>query len=144
MREIRRRVLLAVVACGLVAIGPGSALAQDPRGSAAQAQALAWLALSDRDDAAASWRATGKQFQGSVTIEQWGDALHKLRPPLGAVLDRTLMSTQFTKSFPGAVEGEYALLVFRSRFAEKSESRETVTLQREADGAWRVIGYVIS
>jgi hypothetical protein len=35
------------------------------------------------------------------------------------------------------------LLVFRSSFAKKIDSGETVTLEREADGAWRVIGYLI-
>ena len=48
-----------------------------------------------------------------------------------------------TKSFPGAPDGEYSLLVFRSTFANKTDSRETVTLEREADGNWRVIGYFV-
>jgi hypothetical protein len=141
---VRRRVALIVVACCLAAIGTGSVIAQDPRGSAAQKQARAWLVLADGGNAEATWRASGKLFRDTVTTEQWGDALRRVRSPLGAALERSLLSTQFAKSFPGAPQGDYALLVFRTRFANKEESRETLTVQREPDGEWRVVGYVIS
>ena len=143
MRITRRRALLVVLACCLSAIGVGSALAQDPRATAAQKEARSWLELTDRGDALASWRATGKQFQNAISADKWADSLKQVRPPLGAVVERTMLSTQFTTSFAGAPDGDYALLVFRTSFAKKIDSRETVTLEHEADGAWRVIGYFI-
>jgi len=139
----RRRALLVVLACCLSGIGIGSAFAQDPRATAAQKEARSWLELTDKDDAVASWKAAGKQFQNAISADKWADSLKQVRPPLGEVVERTLLSTQFTTSFPGAPVGDYTLLVFRSSFAKKIDSRETVTLQREADGAWRVIGYLI-
>ncbi len=139
----RRRALLVVLACCLSATGIGSALAQDPRATAAQKEARSWLELTDRGDALASWKAAGKQFQNAISADKWADSLKQVRPPLGEVVERTLLSTQFTRSFPGAPDGDYALLVFRSSFAEKIDSRETVTLEHEADGAWRVVGYFI-
>jgi len=48
-----------------------------------------------------------------------------------------------TRQIPGAPDGDYALLEFRTSFAKKTNSRETVTLEREADDTWRVIGYFI-
>ena len=143
MRVTRRRALLVVLACCLSGIGIGSALAQDPRATTAQKEARSWLELTDRGDALASWKAAGKQFQNAIGADKWADSLKQVRPPLGEVVERTLLSTQFTTSFPGAPVGDYALLVFRSSFAKKIDSRETVTLQHEADGAWRVIGYLI-
>ncbi|HEY8623963.1 MAG TPA: DUF4019 domain-containing protein [Casimicrobiaceae bacterium] len=139
----RRRALRVVAACCLSAAGIGSSLAQDPRGTIAQKEARSWLALTDRGDTLASWRAAGKQFQNAITADKWADSLKQVRPPLGALVERTALSTQFTKSFAGAPDGDYALLVFRSSFAKKTDSRETVTLEHEADGAWRVIGYLI-
>jgi len=118
-------------------------VAQDPRGTSAQKQARSWLELTDRGDALGSWKAAGKQFQNAITAERWGDSLKKVRPPLGAVSERTILSTEFTKSFAGAPDGDYVLLTFRSSFANKTDSRESLTLQREADGVWRVIGYFI-
>lgn len=143
MRMTRRRALLVVLAGCLSATGSGSALAQDPRATAAQKEARSWLALTDRGDALASWSATGKQFQNAISADKWADSLKQVRPPLGALVERTLLSTQFTTSFQGAPDGDYVLLVFRSSFAKKIDSRETVTLEHEADGAWRVIGYFI-
>jgi hypothetical protein len=143
VRMTRRRALLVVLACCLSATGSGSALAQDPRATAAQKEARSWLALTDRGDALASWSATGKQFQNAISADKWADSLKQVRPPLGALVERTLLSTQFTTSFQGAPDGDYVLLVFRSSFAKKIDSRETVTLEHEADGAWRVIGYFI-
>jgi Protein of unknown function (DUF4019) len=124
-------------------VGIGAVSAQNPQASLAQKEARSWLMLTDRGDAAASWRVAGKQFQKAITADQWADSLRQVRPPLGALTDRTVLSTEFTRSFPGAPEGDYALLVFRSSFATKTDSRETVTLEREADGAWHVIGYFI-
>jgi hypothetical protein len=139
----RRAALLALAACFLSATYIGSASAQDPRSTMAQKEARQWLELTDRGDAQASWNAAGKQFQNAISAEKWGDALKQVRPPLGALSERALMSTQFTNTFAGAPDGDYALLVFRSSFAKKTDSSETVTLQREADGVWRVIGYFI-
>ena len=142
--RITRRKILAVAAVGLVsAIGVAPASAQDPRGTAAQKEALTWLALTDRDDAAASWRASGKKFQSAITADKWAEALRQVRPPLGALVERSVQSTQITKNIPGAPDGDYALLVFRTSFARKTDSSEHLTLEREADGAWRVIGYLI-
>ena len=143
MRMTRRRALLVVLAGCLSATGIGSALAQDPRATAAQKEARSWLELTDRGDALASWRATGKQFQNSISADKWADSLKQVRSPLGAAVERTLLSTEFATSFQGAPDGDYVLLVFRSSFAKKIDSGETVTLEHEADGAWRVIGYLI-
>ena len=139
----RRGALRVVLACCLSAIGIGSAVAQDPRATTAQKEARRWLDLTDHGDAAESWRTAGKKFQNAITADRWADSLKQVRPPLGEVVERTLLSTQFTRSFPGAPDGDYALLVFRSSFAKKIDSRETVTLEHEADGAWRVVGYFI-
>jgi len=133
---------LALTCIGL--LGANVAYSQDPRASAAQKAARDFLVMTDRNDAKASWHAAGKQFQNAITPERWAESLNDVRPPLGGLVDRTLLSTQFTHNFPGAAaEGDYALLVFRTSFAKRTDGRETVTLEREPDGAWKVIGYFI-
>ena len=66
-----------------------------------------------------------------------------MRTPLGAFEQRAVVSTRFEKSFGGAPDGEYAIVVFRTSFANRTDAEETVTLEREADGMWRVVGYAI-
>jgi Protein of unknown function (DUF4019) len=143
VRMIRRRGLLVVVAFCISILSIGSGSAQDPRGSIAQNEARSWLAMTDRGDGAASWSAAGKKFQTAITADRWEESLRSVRPPLGALIERTMMSTQFMKNIPGAPDGDYVVLEFRSTFAHKTDSRETITLEHEADGAWRVIGYFI-
>ncbi|MGH8713398.1 MAG: DUF4019 domain-containing protein [Casimicrobiaceae bacterium] len=134
------RTILALGACLLCA---GHLAAQGPRQSLVQETAREWLAATDRGDAAQSWKSAGQQFRHAISAAQWAQSLRKVRPPLGAVQERTLLSTKFSKTIPGAPDGDYALVVFRSRFEHKALSQETIVLQREADGVWRVTGYTI-
>jgi Protein of unknown function (DUF4019) len=138
----RTGLIFAVLLCAALSMQNG-VRAQDPAATIAQKAARDWLALTDRGDASASWNAAGKLFQNAITVERWAEGFKKVRSPLGPVAERTMLSTQFTKSFQGAPDGDYALLVFRTNFANKTDGRETVTLQREADGNWRVVGYFI-
>ena len=134
-------VLTALVA--LAAFTAAGAWAQDPRNSEVQKLARDWLALTDKDDGAASWNTAGKKFQAAMSMEQWTGALIEVHRPLGKTLQRAVTGTTYDKSFPGAPEGEYATIEFRTAFANRVDGRETVTLEREADGNWRVIGYSI-
>jgi hypothetical protein len=40
-------------------------------------------------------------------------------------------------------EGDYALVGYVTNFAKRPEGHETVTLEHEADGTWRVVGYFV-
>lgn len=135
---------LALALFAIVLVGTNAALAQDPRTTSVQQAARAFLALTDRDDGMASWQLTGKQFQNAITDVRWTEALRGVRVPLGAVVERALLSTTFKTNFAGAAaEGDYALLLYRTSYANRTDARETVTLEREPDGTWRVIGYFI-
>jgi hypothetical protein len=141
-RPSRRALLrtLTVITC-LVA---GTALAQDPRAGLPQKAAREWLAQTDKIDGAGSYAASGAKFKEAVTVDTWVDALQKARGPLGATEQRTIFETTFDKALPdGGPEGEFALVMYRTAFAKKADSVETVTLEREKDGVWRVIGYFI-
>jgi hypothetical protein len=137
------RALRALLVLGIGLLCAGPLAAQDPRASVVQEIARTWLADTDRGDAAQSWKNAGKQFRDAITVERWAESLKAARAPLGALSQRAQIGTQFHKSIPGAPDGEYAIVLFRTTFAKKLNSRETVTLEHEPDGAWRVIGYLI-
>ena len=121
----------------------GGALAQDGRTSTVQAAARDWVVLTDRGEVGATWDAAGKQFKNAITRERWSESLTAVRKPFGSMIQRSTLSTSFPASLAGAPDGEYSIVLFRTSFANRVDSRETVTLQRESDGAWRVVGYVI-
>jgi hypothetical protein len=133
---------------GFVALGAALPVlplaAQDIQGIAAQKAARDWLQLTDNGDAEASWNAAGTPFRDATPLDGWGGALKQVRVPLGALSARTVASTRFEKSIPGFPPGDYAIVEFRTAFAKRSTSHETLTLQREAGGVWRVVGYLIA
>lgn len=137
-----RRILLYVVVV-LAGTWMAGAQAQDPRGTVVHAAAMAWLAQADKFDAQGTWNAAGEKFQKQMSAQQWGTALHSAREPLGAVTQRALVATSFATQMPGAPDGDYAQLQFRTAFANKTEAHESVTLEHQPDGQWRVIGYFI-
>ncbi len=49
----------------------------------------------------------------------------------------------FTRTVPGAPDGEYVVIQFDTQFENKAAAVETVTPMREKDGSWRVSGYFI-
>ena len=117
------------------------AWAQDPRTIAVQTAARAWLAFIDKGDAQGAWNAAGKKFQTALTAEAWAAELKAAHSKMGRATQRTIGPARFESSFPGLPEGQYAQILFRTSFAKKPEGREQLTLEREADGQWRVVGY---
>jgi hypothetical protein len=117
--------------------------AQDPRESAVSAASRDWLAIIDKGDYAASWKAAGTKFRSAITAEKWSESVTAVRGPLGKVVQRTGQRTTFTKEFPGVPQGDYALVNFLTAFEKRTDTEETLTLEREADGQWHVIGYFI-
>ena len=109
----------------------------------AQTSAQAWLALTDAGKYAESWQESSSFFKAAVTQTKWVDALTTVRTPLGKVLSRKLKSATYTKTIPGAPDGEYVVIQYDTSFENKKESVETVTPMLDKDGKWRVSGYYI-
>jgi hypothetical protein len=110
---------------------------------AAQKSAEQWLALVDAGNYAESWKTSAAYFQTAVSQDQWEHTIVAVRKPLGDLVSRQLKSAQYTKSLPGAPDGEYVVLQFNTSFANKKEAVETVTPMLDPDGQWKVSGYYI-
>jgi len=139
------RTRLALLAALAFAIAmPGVAAAQDPRASEAQKVARDWLALADKLDASASWRAAGLRFQQTIPQERWAGQLKREREARGAVVQRAAAGTSFRSESASQPTGAtYAMVRFRTSFAKEPNATEEITLEQGPDSAWHVIGYVI-
>ncbi len=109
----------------------------------AEKSADAWLSLVDSGKYAESWDQAAQLFKGALSKDQWQDALHGTRDPLGKLGSRKLKSATYTKSLPGAPDGEYVVLQYETSFQNKVSAVETVTPMLDKDGSWRVSGYFI-
>ena len=129
------------------------AAAQDaPRAAAAQTApdtapangvALGFLMQLDAGKFAESWTGGAALLRGAVPQEQWNGVVGSMRTPLGAVQSRKLLSSTFTRTLPGAPDGDYVVVQYQTEFANKAGAIETVTPMREADGSWKVAGYFL-
>ena len=109
---------------------------------AAQATAEKWLGLLDRAEYAKAWDECAQLFRDRVTRQQWVESLPITRAPLGAAKARKVEVAAYKTSMPGAPEGQYVTVRFRSTFENKDNVEELITLVLE-DNVWRPTGYVI-
>lgn len=106
--------------------------------AAALQSAQDWLGKVDAADWNGSWAATSASFRKLNTAKVWADVSEQVRRPLGAVQSRVLAGNDFVPAPPNG----YQMVKFRTRFANKPATTETLTLVREG-GGWKVTGYVI-
>ena len=135
-----RRFFAAIAVALLFA---GSCLADDKAAiSQAQGAATKWLALTDSGKYAQSWDEASSLFKSAVSQADWEKAIKGARGPLGALKSRKLKSATFTRTLPGAPDGEYVVIQFDAAFENKAAAVETVTPMKD-HGVWKVSGYFI-
>ncbi|MBM4141176.1 MAG: DUF4019 domain-containing protein [Nitrospira sp.] len=118
-------------------------LADQAKEKAAVDASKAWLKLVNEGKYAESWNEAAQYFKNAVSREQWKASLEAVRTPLGNVLSRKLKSLQYTKTLPGAPDGEYVVIQYETSFKNKQNAIETITPMLDKDGKWRVSGYYI-
>ena len=120
-----------------------SAHADEKKEKQASAAAKKWLDLVDKGKYAESWDTAASMFKSSVTKDAWEQSVGAVRKNLGPVKKRKLGIIQYTKTLPGAPDGEYVVIQYESTFENKQSAEETVTPMLDKDGKWRVSGYYI-
>ncbi|MFA6133824.1 MAG: DUF4019 domain-containing protein [Phycisphaerae bacterium] len=105
----------------------------------AKQAATEWLKFIDSGKYEQSWDEMGKMAKSAVTKAQWA----KDAAPLsffGALQSRKLLSAEYATTLPGVPDGQYVTIQYESVFANKQQATETVTVAKEPDGTWRVVG----
>jgi uncharacterized protein DUF4019 len=111
--------------------------------AAAQKAAQTWLAWVDSTKYSESWEEASELFRKQVTKEQWTKAVETLRSSLGQLSSRKLTTAEYSKTLPGAPDGEYVTIQFQSSFVNKKSAVETLVSMKDKDGQWRASGYFI-
>ncbi len=133
-------ILLIVAVAGFVGCGKSD---KSRVAGEAVAAAEAWLVLVDGEKYIESWDDAAPFFKGAVKSEQWIQMMQSVRKPLGKNVSRKYKSSQSHTSMPGAPDGEYVVVRFKSSFENKKSAVEVVTPMLDKDGEWRVAGYFI-
>jgi hypothetical protein len=144
--------MITVLAIGTLLTGLFTGCAKDAKQDAksipqaekaAVTAADAWLKLVDTGQYQKSWQEAAEFFRNAVSQADWQKSTEVFRKPLGALVSRTLKSTHYTTTAPGAPDGQYVIIQYGSSFENKKTAVETVTPMLDKDGKWRVSGYFI-
>ncbi|MGH7551238.1 MAG: DUF4019 domain-containing protein [Gemmatimonadota bacterium] len=126
---------------------PGAELVRTTEADSAFAQAMPaakeWLALLDSDQYAQSWQEATPRFQEALPMEEWEQRAAEARDPLEPFGARTLVSIQFATLAPDLGPGRYVVLQYLTPVGEGRSAIETVSLERQPEGDWRIAGYFV-
>ncbi len=139
MKKVSVLILLLLLAVSLSSFARADAGTE----KAAISAAKFWLSLIDKGQYAASWRESSEYFQGAISEDKWQAALDGVRTPLGKTVSRRVTTSKRMKELPGAPDGLYVVMKFRTSFENKKSAIETVTFMLEKDGNWKAAGYFI-
>ncbi|GAB5489667.1 MAG: hypothetical protein Pars2KO_32370 [Parasphingorhabdus sp.] len=110
--------------------------------AASLASGKQWLGLVDNQNWSESWSSAGSFFRSKVSEKTWTSTILSVRDPLGSLKSRSILKVTEATSLPGAPDGEYEIVEFKSEFTNKSGAIETLVLMQEA-GTWKTVGYFI-
>ena len=136
-------VFLSVMLVFSFALLSGCAKANPEAEKEAITAATEWLALINDEKYGESWDESSEIFRAAITREKWERTLSGLMKPFGKVVSREKKSARYHTSLPGAPDGEYVVIQFKTSFENKKNAIETITPMKEKDGTWRVSGYYI-
>jgi len=102
-----------------------------------------WMSLVTEGNYGESWEQASNLFKNAVSKSDWEKSLNGILPAFGKMINRELLSATFKTSLPGAPDGEYVVIEYKTKFEKKAEAIETVTPMKDTDGEWRVSGYYI-
>tara|TARA_E500000178_G_C16557553_1_gene545827 strand:+ start:186 stop:533 length:348 start_codon:yes stop_codon:yes gene_type:complete len=103
--------------------------------------AINWLQLIDAGEYTKSWQQADALFKSQLSKANWKSALNTVRAPLGKVATREQISANAYSSLPGAPQGKYLIVQFKTQFSARL-AVETLTLSKSS-GQWRAVGYFI-
>ena len=120
-----------------------SKLFSEPVDERALQAAHSWLAYCDAYDTKKSWEEASTIFKRAADMQKWEEIFLAVRKSLGEVLLREQISAKTQKALPGIPDGLYVVIRYKTKFANKNESIETVTVSMEDDAVWRACGYFL-
>ena len=142
VETVEGRKLLFDVTTGKPAISAATEKHSDAEKQAIAA-AESWLAQVDDGKYGESWDAAAEYLKNAVMKDDFVKSLTAARKPLGKLKSREVQSKEYRTSLPGAPDGEYVIIQFKTSMENKKSAIETVTPMLGKDKKWRVSGYYI-
>jgi hypothetical protein len=101
----------------------------------------AWLALLDGGSYSQAWENAGASMHDCIDQPDFDKEMQSIRGPLGTVKSRDIKSQRRMVNPSGLPEGDYCFISCTTLFENKPNVSETVMLELEQDGIWRIAAY---
>ena len=134
-----KRLIFLVMVCCCLSIQARAATPEELGISSAKT----WLSLIDADKIESAWESSGLALKKAGPKGKVVAQLRGVRKKAGKFVSRTIINKQLVHDLPGAPHGDYVVIQYKTKFATKGDSVETVAASKEKDGKWRVSGYFV-
>ena len=118
--------IVMVLAIGIFSIVGCASKSNPDAEKAAIESARVWLELIDSEKYADSWDEAAEYFKSAITKDKWQQTIQAVRNPLGKTVSRELKSQRYKTSLPGAPDGEYVVIQYKTSFEDKKDAIETI------------------
>ena len=135
--------IIVIVLFALSTFACSYSYADEAAKKAAIAVSKEWLALLDSSEFDKTWDEAAPIFKAAIKKADWGRQINAIYTPFGKNLSRELVSSTYAETLPGAPDGKYVVIQYKSSFENKKSAIETITPMLDKDGKWRVSGYYI-
>lgn len=135
-----KKTLLCLWICSLALAAPAWAAEGVSKEYAALVAAADFLDWVDAGQYQHCWAAASPLFRERTTREQWIKEITHLRSALGSSRKRAIQFKKALTSIEDGPKGEYRFIIYRTAFEKKPTVIETVIVQRDPTGLWRVAG----
>lgn len=102
-----------------------------------------WLELVDKGEYSKSWKTGSLTFKLTISEQHWNQIMKAIREPLGSLVSREPIEQRPAVNPKGLPQGNYMVIIFKTKFQKKQDAHELVTLVQESDGNWRVLTYQV-
>jgi len=141
-RKYRIHAILILSALAIIYVSYTNNQPKKEQIQAADASAQEFLQMVDAGKYDDSWVVAAPYLREQIPQEKWLKELGNLRENVGKLNDRALKDASFTAAIKELPDNVLLQLEYAGNF-EKGQFREIVTLMRETDSRWRVVGYLI-
>lgn len=143
-KKYRIHAFLALLSLVIIFYPSYSRKPDQQRIDASTIAATHFLDLVDTGQYEQSWQTAAAYLKKDIPLEKWVKRLSAVRTASGRLIDRKQKEYIYTKEPKKDIPaGEYMVYIFTSKFENKNDLTETVTLMLEDDKTWRIAGYFI-
>lgn len=129
-----RDYIVVILAIGILSIVGCVGKSNPDAEKAGIESAQAWLELVDKEKYADSWDEAAEYFKSAISKDKWQETIQAVRKPLGKTVSRELKSQRYMTSLPGAPDGKYVVIQYKTSFEKKKDAIETITPMLDNDG----------